>query len=98
MGRYLVLIRCASVMALVTYILISALQSGIQHRFHPEVLGSAASRGIPTLCTFCFPRSMHILPSTWRSVFGLLRYMDWVLPSQHFWPESDSRPHRIWWL
>ncbi|EIN13042.1 hypothetical protein PUNSTDRAFT_82592 [Punctularia strigosozonata HHB-11173 SS5] len=34
------------VMALVTYVLIAALQSGLQHRFHPEVLGNAASRAL----------------------------------------------------
>jgi len=33
-------------MALVTYILLSALQSGLQGRFHPEVLGNSASRAL----------------------------------------------------
>ena len=31
-------------MALVTYILLAALYSGLNSRFHPEVLGSAASK------------------------------------------------------
>ncbi|KAF4584993.1 hypothetical protein EYR40_001819 [Pleurotus pulmonarius] len=34
------------VMALVTYVLISALHSGLQKRFHPQVLGESASRAI----------------------------------------------------
>ena len=33
-------------MALVTYILLAALYSGLNSRFHPEVLGSAASKAI----------------------------------------------------
>jgi len=33
-------------MALVTYILLAALQSGLQERFHPEVLGQSASRAL----------------------------------------------------
>lgn len=33
-------------MALVTYILLAALQSGLQDRFHPEVLGIVASRAL----------------------------------------------------
>ena len=33
-------------MALVTYILIAALHSGLQARFHPEVLGRSASRAL----------------------------------------------------
>lgn len=33
-------------MALVTYVLISALHSGLQKRFHPQVLGESASRAI----------------------------------------------------
>ncbi|TDL20243.1 protein transporter yif1 [Rickenella mellea] len=34
------------VMAFVTYILLAALQSGLQDRFHPEVLGKVASRAM----------------------------------------------------
>jgi hypothetical protein len=34
------------VMALVTYILLCALHSGLQERFHPQVLGESASRAI----------------------------------------------------
>ncbi|KAI5123934.1 hypothetical protein M0805_006349 [Coniferiporia weirii] len=34
------------VMALVTYILLAALQSGLQDRFHPEVLGRVATRAL----------------------------------------------------
>ncbi|KAL0958946.1 hypothetical protein HGRIS_014260 [Hohenbuehelia grisea] len=37
------------VMALVTYVLLSALYSGLQDRFHPKVLGESASRGIAVL-------------------------------------------------
>lgn len=33
-------------MALVTYILLAALHSGLQSRFHPEVLGRVASRAL----------------------------------------------------
>jgi hypothetical protein len=33
-------------MALVTYILLAALQSGLQERFHPKVLGDSASRAL----------------------------------------------------
>jgi len=33
-------------MALVTYILLAALQSGLQERFHPKVLGESASRAL----------------------------------------------------
>ena len=36
-------------MALVTYILLVALQSGLQGRFHPEVLGKSASRAFAVL-------------------------------------------------
>lgn len=35
-----------TVMALVTYVLLAALYSGLNSRFHPEVLGSAASKAI----------------------------------------------------
>lgn len=33
-------------MALVTYILLAALYAGLQQRFHPEVLGRAASSAV----------------------------------------------------
>lgn len=33
-----------AVMALVTYVLLAALYSGLDSRFHPEILGSAASK------------------------------------------------------
>lgn len=33
-------------MALVTYILVAALQTGLQERFHPQILGSSASRAL----------------------------------------------------
>ncbi|KZT58183.1 putative ER to Golgi transport-related protein [Calocera cornea HHB12733] len=36
-------------MALVTYILLSALQTGLQSRFHPEVLGVVASKALAVL-------------------------------------------------
>ncbi|KZO97531.1 YIF1-domain-containing protein [Calocera viscosa TUFC12733] len=36
-------------MALVTYILLSALQTGLQSRFHPEVLGITASKALAVL-------------------------------------------------
>lgn len=35
-----------SVMAMVTYVLISAFHSGINDRFHPSILGESASRAI----------------------------------------------------
>ncbi|KIJ64126.1 hypothetical protein HYDPIDRAFT_91208 [Hydnomerulius pinastri MD-312] len=41
-----VLIRSPAVMALVTYILVAALQTGLQERFHPQILGSSASRAL----------------------------------------------------
>jgi hypothetical protein len=31
-------------MALVTYILVAALQTGLQERFHPQILGACATR------------------------------------------------------
>lgn len=34
------------VMALVTYILLAALQSGLKQRFHPRILGDSASKGL----------------------------------------------------
>lgn len=34
------------VMALVTYILLAALYSGLQERFHPRILGQIASRAL----------------------------------------------------
>ncbi|KAN0082719.1 YIF1 domain containing protein [Tylopilus felleus] len=34
------------VMALVTYILVAALQTGLQERFHPQILGASASRAL----------------------------------------------------
>lgn len=33
-------------MALVTYILVAALQNGLQERFHPEILGASATRAL----------------------------------------------------
>lgn len=33
-------------MALVTYILIAALDSGLRSRFHPEIFGAAASKAL----------------------------------------------------
>jgi protein transport protein YIF1 len=44
-------IACSSlimkpVMALVTYILLAALQSGLDRRFHPRILGDSASKGL----------------------------------------------------
>ncbi|KAG1810608.1 YIF1-domain-containing protein [Suillus subaureus] len=33
-------------MALVTYILVAALQTGLQERFHPEILGASATRAL----------------------------------------------------
>ncbi|KAF9218602.1 hypothetical protein BS17DRAFT_791073 [Gyrodon lividus] len=33
-------------MALVTYILVAALQTGLQERFHPQILGASASRAL----------------------------------------------------
>lgn len=33
-------------MALVTYILIAALQTGLQERFHPQILGTSATRAL----------------------------------------------------
>ncbi|KAI6004369.1 YIF1-domain-containing protein [Pisolithus orientalis] len=36
-------------MAFVTYILISALQTGLQDRFHPQILGASASRALVVL-------------------------------------------------
>jgi len=44
-----------TVMALVTYILLAALQSGLRERFHPEVLGESASRALAVvLLDFAF--------------------------------------------
>ena len=36
-------------MAFVTYILLAALQSGLQSRFHPEIFGVAATKAIVVL-------------------------------------------------
>ena len=36
-------------MAIVTYILVAALQSGLQSRFHPEIFGVAATKAIVVL-------------------------------------------------
>ncbi|EGN97141.1 hypothetical protein SERLA73DRAFT_183760 [Serpula lacrymans var. lacrymans S7.3] len=42
-------------MALVTYILVAALQTGLQERFHPQILGSSASRAfVVVLLDFVF--------------------------------------------
>ena len=42
-------------MAFVTYILLAALYSGVQDRFHPEVLGRVATRAlVVVLCEFGF--------------------------------------------
>jgi protein transport protein YIF1 len=42
-------------MALVTYILLAALQSGLQARFHPEILGYSASKALlVVLCDYLF--------------------------------------------
>lgn len=37
------------VMAFVTYILLAALNSGLHSRFHPEVLGITASKGLAVI-------------------------------------------------
>ena len=39
----------SSAMAFVTYILLAALQSGLQSRFHPEIFGVAATKAIVVL-------------------------------------------------
>lgn len=45
-------------MALVTYILLAALTSGLQDRFHPEVLGRGASRALAVvLLEFVFVKA-----------------------------------------
>jgi hypothetical protein len=45
-------------MALVTYILLVALQSGLEGRFHPEVLGKSASRALAVvLLDFVFVKT-----------------------------------------
>lgn len=36
-------------MALVTYILLAALQAGLQQRFHPELLGISASKAMAVM-------------------------------------------------
>jgi protein transport protein YIF1 len=42
-------------MALVTYILLAAIQSGLQARFHPEILGYSASKALlVVLCDYLF--------------------------------------------
>ena len=45
-------------MALVTYILLAALHSGLNSRFHPEILGITASKALAVvLLDFCFVKS-----------------------------------------
>jgi protein transport protein YIF1 len=45
-------------MAFVTYILVAALQSGLQSRFHPEIFGIAATKAIVVLLLdFLFVKS-----------------------------------------
>lgn len=47
-----------SVMALVTYILLAALHSGLHSRFHPEILGVTASKAFAVvLLDFLFVKS-----------------------------------------
>ena len=42
-------------MAFVTYILLAALYSGVQSRFHPEILGRVATRALGVVvCEFAF--------------------------------------------
>ncbi len=48
----------SAVMALVTYILLAALHSGLNSRFHPEILGITASKALAIiLLDFCFVKS-----------------------------------------
>ena len=42
-------LRFSLAMAFVTYILLAALQSGLQSRFHPEIFGVAATKAIVVL-------------------------------------------------
>ena len=45
-------------MAFVTYILLAALYSGLNSRFHPEILGITASKALAVvLLDFCFVKS-----------------------------------------
>ena len=45
-------------MALVTYILLAALYSGLNSRFHPEILGITASKALAVvLLDFCFVKA-----------------------------------------
>ena len=41
--------RGVPVMAFVTYILVAALHTGLQERFHPQILGASASRALVVL-------------------------------------------------
>ena len=48
----------SAVMALVTYILLAALYSGLNSRFHPEILGITASKALAVvLLDFCFVKA-----------------------------------------
>ena len=61
------------VMALVTYILLAALHSGLQSRFHPEILGVTASTAIVVvLLDFAFVKfGCYILNIQVRSLVTL---------------------------
>lgn len=62
------------VMALVTYILLAALYSGLNSRFHPEILGAAATKAIfVVLLDFCFVKGgCYLLNIQVRTFLGAL--------------------------
>lgn len=74
-------------MALVTYILLAALQSGLQNRFHPKVLGEVASRAlVVVLLEFVFFKTgCYILNITGSSqvtdlvAYGGYKFVGYVL-------------------
>lgn len=64
------------VMALVTYILLAALHSGLQSRFHPEILGVTASKALAVvLLDFlfvklgCYFLNIQVSPSPWKYLY-----------------------------
>jgi hypothetical protein len=74
-------------MALVTYILVAALQTGIQERFHPQILGVSATRALlVVLLDFLFVQCgcyLLNIQGTGQVVdliaYGGYKFVGWVL-------------------
>jgi hypothetical protein len=82
-------------MALVTYILLAALQTGLQERFHPKVLGESASRALAVvLLDFAFVK----IGCYFLNVQGSSQVVDLIAYGGYKFVGYVHDPHIIWVL